>query len=134
MCLMFFPPQQKSDIESILKTANHWYNANSNLNKSLIASYVKQEPLTMKNWRLMVLHDNHSHDKDWQTLKHWLDMEPPHLYCNLPLMFLSRVKTSMSCVDVALNTAQNIKKGYIAWTTSTSILINKIPNSRSNSP
>jgi hypothetical protein len=52
-------------------------------------------------------------------------MEPPHLYHNLPLMFLSRIKTSMLCVDVAMNTTQNVKKGYIAWITSTTILISK---------
>jgi hypothetical protein len=38
---MFSPPQQKGDIESILKTANHSYSVNSNLNKPLIASYVE---------------------------------------------------------------------------------------------
>ncbi len=46
---MFSPPQQKGDIESILKTANHSYSVNSNLNKPLIAPMLKQEPQTIKN-------------------------------------------------------------------------------------
>ncbi len=31
----------KDDIKSILEIANYWYNANSNLNKPLIISYVE---------------------------------------------------------------------------------------------
>jgi hypothetical protein len=47
--MALFPDHNKGDVESILVTMNHQCNANPNLNKLSIVSYIKkQEPQTIK--------------------------------------------------------------------------------------